>query len=160
MAGRERELDFMASSWLLAERKTPEHRLLRAVWREMWKRCSDRKHKDYPAYGGRGLRVVESWLDFSTFLRDMGPRPKGYLIDRVDNEAGYGPDNCRWASAKLSGMNRRPVIWITFAGKKKILSDWARHYHYDVSNLHKYWKAGGLAAVRKKLRNLERVVRC
>ena len=84
--------------------RTPEYR----AWCSMRQRCENSGHPDYPAYGGRGITVDPRWDDFLTFLADMGPRPHGTSLDRIDNERGYGPGLCRWATPTEQARNRRP----------------------------------------------------
>lgn len=77
-------------------------------WRAMVERCTYPPHKDYPAYGGRGITVCDRWRDdFWAFVADMGDRPEGQSLDRIDNDRGYEPDNCRWATAHEQRMNQR-----------------------------------------------------
>ncbi len=67
----------------------------------MWQRCTDVKHPAFHRYGGRGVTVCDRWLSFSDFLADMGERPRGKSLDRFpDRDGGYGPGNCRWATAR------------------------------------------------------------
>ena len=76
-------------------------------------RCNNPNHVVYDLYGGRGIRVCERWdASFEAFLADMGERPPGTSIDRIDNERGYGPDNCRWADAVTQRRNRRDFLSI------------------------------------------------
>lgn len=87
-------------------RYTVEYR----TWCGMKNRCSNEKDEFYEYYGGRGITVCERWLNsFENFFADMGPKPepqKQYSIDRINNDLGYGPDNCRWATWKEQAQNR------------------------------------------------------
>ena len=79
------------------------------VYNDMLGRCRRPTHHGYANYGGRGIYVCQRWIDdFWNFVDDMGPRPPGLSIDRVNNDGPYSPDNCRWATAKQQRANRRP----------------------------------------------------
>jgi hypothetical protein len=73
----------------------------------MIQRCTNPKQKAYKHYGGRGIKVCKRWRDFRHFLTDMGLRPDGMTLDRRDNDKGYTPDNCRWATQVEQIANRR-----------------------------------------------------
>jgi len=77
-------------------------------WRSMKHRCYNRQSKDYPNWGGRGIRVCAEWvISFEAFYADMGPRPRGTTLDRKNNNGNYNPSNCRWATAVEQNSNRR-----------------------------------------------------
>jgi hypothetical protein len=86
-------------------------------WAGMMDRCEWGGHPvAYPKYGGRGIRVCERWHDFKNFLADMGERPQGTSIDRIDGSKGYSPDNCRWATTKEQNMNTNRNIKLKYNG--------------------------------------------
>lgn len=77
------------------------------TWADMVGRCTNRNHKRWADYGGRGITVCERWLTFANFLADMGERPPGLELDRIDNDRGYEPSNCRWTIRSINAENRR-----------------------------------------------------
>lgn len=77
------------------------------IWRSMLSRCYLVSNKDYPRYGGRGIDVCPGWHYYDNFLAYMGDAPNGHSLDRIDNEKGYWPDNCRWATASKQQRNKR-----------------------------------------------------
>lgn len=83
---------------------TPTYR----TWQNMMNRCGNPKATQYKYYGGRGVTVCERWHDFRNFLEDMGERPNGKTIDRVEDALVYSKENCRWATHSEQIRNRRP----------------------------------------------------
>ena len=102
---------------------TPEYE----AWRHMVRRCENMKHPAYKYYGARGIHVCERWRDdFLVFLADMGLRPSSdYSLDRIDNQRGYGPDNCRWATSIEQQNNRRNNRILYFHAKSQSVAQWA-----------------------------------
>lgn len=95
------------------------------TWEGMLRRCTKTSAADYPRYGGRGITIDPSWRVFTGFLADMGERPVGKTLDRIDNDGSYCKDNCRWATADEQRRNTRVNVYLTFNGRTQILSDWA-----------------------------------
>lgn len=87
------------------------------VWCSMMQRCTNPNIPSYHRYGGRGIRVCKRWNDFSVFLEDMGERPPGTQIDRIDNDGNYEPSNCRWATSAENTRNSRQTKLNTEAVK-------------------------------------------
>jgi hypothetical protein len=90
----------------------------------MLKRCDNPTAINFDRYGGRGITVCEAWRDFNQFAKDMGERPDGASLDRIDNGKSYSPENCRWATAKEQALNRRNNRLIVRDGVARPLSVW------------------------------------
>ena len=100
--------------------ETPEY----AVWGTMKARCNNPKNKSYGLYGGRGIKVCSRWENsFENFIQDMGSRPEGMSIERIDCNKGYSPDNCVWATAVEQNRNRRTTVKAEYLGKLTTISE-------------------------------------
>jgi len=96
------------------------------VWADMRSRCLNANHKAYANYGGRGITVCDQWALFENFMADMGQRPDGGMIDRVDNNGSYGPENCRWSTRKEQNSNRRNCIYVYHGTDRVTLREYCR----------------------------------
>lgn len=102
-------------------RYTPEY----IAWSNIIARCTNPRMHAYPRYGGRGITVCDRWRrDFPTFLADMGAKPSARMqIDRIDNDRGYEPGNCRWATPSDNSRNRRSTRWVEIGGARVSLAE-------------------------------------
>lgn len=95
------------------------------TWIQMKQRCYTKSQTSYPLYGGRGIRVCPRWHDYKNFLQDMGIKPDGMTLDRIDTNGDYHPANCRWASPQDQANNKRSNHYLTFDGKSQTITQWA-----------------------------------
>lgn len=95
------------------------------IWGNMVGRCTNPQAGKWDRYGGRGIAVCDRWREFENFYADMAPRPSlSHSLDRINNDAGYSPENCRWATQKEQCRNRSNNKWITLNGVTKKLFEW------------------------------------
>lgn len=95
-------------------------------WCKMKSRCNNPNNPAYKNYGARGIKVCDRWQDFDKYIEDMGHRPEGMTLERIDNDKGYYPENCRWATKAEQNRNTRKNRHFTLDGVTKILSDWVK----------------------------------
>ncbi|HEX9639809.1 MAG TPA: hypothetical protein VGB13_00690, partial [Candidatus Krumholzibacteria bacterium] len=131
-------------------------------WDAMRSRCYRRTDPVFKWYGRRGIKVCARWRDnFSAFLEDMGPRPVGTSLDRIDNEGNYTPSNCRWATHAEQSRNKRSQRLLTVNGETKCIQDWAKeaglYWSTIDSRLSRGWSPED--AVSKTKRRKRRLIR-
>ena len=113
---------------------TPEY----TAWSSMKQRCYNKKSDRYERYGGRGIKVCQRWLDgFEFFFADMGERPNGFSIERIDLDGDYEPKNCTWADAKTQALNRSTSIKINDNGVLKTVEQMAIKWGLSCSGARK-----------------------
>lgn len=113
-------------------------------WVQMKARCSSPTHTNWKQYGARGIKVCERWFSFTDFFADMGERPEGTTLDRIENSKGYEPGNCRWATHAVQSRNRGVTVWIEFNGETMCMSDLAVRLGLNITTLCyrlKHWGA-------------------
>jgi hypothetical protein len=114
------------------------------IWESMRARCANANNKRYLRYGGRGISVCDRWNDFSLFLEDMGEAPKGLSIERIDNNLGYSPQNCKWASHADQCRNKTVNVFVVVDGIKICISDACRVFRVHFSSIHRKMKKESL----------------
>ncbi len=113
------------------------------IWIGMKQRCSDPNMDSYPRYGGRGITVCERWArSFENFFEDMGDRPPGMSIERIDNDKGYSPENCKWATVNEQARNKSKTRLITIDGMTLCVTDWAIKKDISLSSILQRIKKG------------------
>lgn len=106
---------------------TPTYR----AWWAILGRCLNPRDSRYPNYGGRGITVCDHWLIFQNFYADMREKPDGKSIERINNDNGYKPGNCRWATQREQMLNTRRTSKITVNGVTKSVKEWAEQLGVD-----------------------------
>jgi len=97
-------------------------------WASMIERCNWKKSAGYKDYGGRGIKYCKRWGKFNNFYNDMGKRPEGKSLDRIDVNGNYTPKNCRWATNEEQANNRRTNVFVSFMGNTLTISQWAKFF--------------------------------
>lgn len=98
-----------------------------SIWVGIITRCCNPNTPNFCDYGGRGITVCDRWRNsFENFYSDMGERPRGMSIERIDNDAGYSPENCKWATRAEQSRNRRNNRRLTLNGETRCLAEWSK----------------------------------
>lgn len=114
--------------WSAGRGLAKAHRAAFNTWRSMNYRCYSPTYEKYEIYGRRGITVCDRWrTSFAMFLEDMGDRPDGTTLDRINGSGNYEPGNCRWADAKTQS-NNRSIPGYEIGGQTKTVRAWAIHF--------------------------------
>jgi hypothetical protein len=111
-------------------------------WASAVQRCSNPNNHAFHLYGGRGIRVCEQWSSFVNFFKDMGLRPENTSLDRIDNNKGYEPGNCRWATRQQQSDNRYNIRVLTYNGKTQTLREWSAETGISLNTMRQRVVAG------------------
>ncbi|MDR5851711.1 hypothetical protein QCE79_30995 [Caballeronia sp. LZ003] len=125
-------------------------------WVDMRARCYSKSNKAFRDYGGRGITVCDEWKEsFSAFLRDMGERPDGLTLERIDVNGRYDKTNCKWADRVEQARNKRDNRVITFGGERRTLAEWSEITgipHYVISaRIDSFWSLEQALTQRPRL---------
>jgi hypothetical protein len=113
------------------------------VWISMIHRCCNENSTGYKNYGARGISVCKRWINsFEAFYEDMGNKPDGLTLDRIDVNGNYNKDNCRWATTKVQSNNRRNTVFIEAFGKKQLILEWSKEKNIKEATLRARLKYG------------------
>ena len=131
------------------------HQQLRMKYTAMIDRCYNENCSGYYNYGDRGITVCDEWLNSPQAFNDWAIKNGfrvGLSIDRIDNNKGYSPDNCRWVSNHFNMIHRRVVNWLKVDGVDNTLADWSRLFGYSRQFFYDYYKKHGKKATKNFIR--------
>lgn len=132
----------MTKSRGIREHHGMKHTGVYGVWCAMISRCTNSDNPAYKDYGGRGITVSGRWGWFSSFYADMGVRPDGATLERVDNNKGYSKENCVWADRTAQGRNKRNNVLLTIDGETQPLCVWAERSRLRYATVHQRLRKG------------------
>lgn len=119
-------------------KKNEKRSLTYKSWLSMKSRCYYKNSCNYKYYGAKGIKVCDRWKDsFENFLEDMGERPKNCSLDRIDNNQGYSPSNCKWSTKTEQTNNKSTNRKITYNSQTMTLVQWSRHLNIHVETIRK-----------------------
>lgn len=120
-----------------AKKATKTHGLTNSriykTWDGMIQRCTNPKTPSYKWYGARGISVCKDWFVFENFYKDMGDRPIGMSLDRINNDGNYEPLNCKWSTSKEQALNKRTTVKVKFNGASVSLSELCKNFSIKYS---------------------------
>ena len=126
-----------------------QRRTLYKTWYNMLRRCNNPTDPAHKRYHDRGIRVSKEWMSFNVFAEDMGVRPDGMSLDRIDNDGNYCKDNCRWATQRDQMRNTSRSVFVEFQGRRRLLAEIAEEYGVPLYQLHN--RIGELWSVERAL---------
>jgi len=112
------------------------------LWSGVKSRCLNPSTQHYARYGGRGIRFHPAWLDFAVFRDDVGERPEGATLERIDNNGHYEPGNVSWATRKEQANNRSTNTYVEHNGETRTLMQWSEHLGYSYGMMRSRWREG------------------
>lgn len=124
------------------------------TWISMRCRCSAKSGRFQKYYYLAGIRVCKRWHKFENFLADMGPKPPGLSLDRINSTKGYSRANCRWATLQQQNQNRKGCIWFRYKNEKLNLREWSRRLGIDSATLYRGHQRGW--SLRKIIQQYEK----
>ena len=126
-----------------AVKKRKFYRYTYTSWQSMKQRCLAPKHEQYKNYGARGITICDRWLhSFENFLEDMGERPKGKTLGRLDSNGNYEKNNCKWQTSLEQGQHKRNNQYLTLGNTTLTFAQWARRLKVSYAELYE-WATGG-----------------
>lgn len=137
--------------------KHPEFHL-HSTWCSIKQRCTNPKTKNYHRYGGRGINICNEWLNsFECFLKDMGSRPKGHSIDRIDNEKGYFKENCRWVTFEQNCNNTYKSVLYEYKGEQLSETQWSRKLEISRNKFMWWARKNGIEWVMNNIDSIKKI---
>ncbi len=118
------------------------HSVEYSTWSQMKRRCFSTDDIGYHRYGGRGITVCERWMSFENFYADMGSKPFGMTLERIDVNKDYEPSNCTWATREDQAKNKRMTIKLTYDGMTMCLKDWSKKIGKPYTTMLLHYKRG------------------
>ena len=119
-------------------KQSPEYH----TWASLKRRCNNVNNQDYHLYGGRGITYCKSWEKFENFYADMGKKPEGLSLDRIDNNGNYCKENCRWATNYQQSINKRNTIHLVLGKESKPLLVWCEIYNIGAGKVRQRLRRG------------------
>lgn len=139
---------------------SPKHQYFRIynIWSSMKARCLNEKNKQYKNYGGRGIKVCESWKNsFEEFLKDMGNIEPSFTLDRIDVNGNYCKENCRWTTLEVQANNCRTNIYHEESGLKMSETQWSRYLGISRNKMMHWARKNGILWVIENIEKIKKI---